>query len=266
VPWQSAPLALQVMVAVPTVAAIVFVAARSWRSPAMWARLRPHRSHPESVMLIFGGTVLVTYLLSRFSVYAIQFPMFDATGRYIAPLGSFLPIVVAGAAWHAWRLGPPGQAVAVLGMVMILTGTSATYARSDADQIFQSPYYRELPDSLDPLIEALDGMGAENIWIEHWIGTPLMFDTDERIAAADYVDVWVAGGIGRLYDTNIRVYHADRAAFVFRTDAVKVRLEETLHGRGIPFVAQSVDGFRIVLPVDRPVHPASVLDDLMSPT
>ncbi|HUG16342.1 MAG TPA: glycosyltransferase family 39 protein [Thermomicrobiales bacterium] len=265
VPWQSAPVALQLLVGVPTIGAIALLIVRSWLAPAAWIRLRPQRAHPEVVMLVFGGTVLATYLLSRFSVYAVLYPTLDATGRYIAPLGSFLPLAVAGSACHVWRLGTVGRVVAALGVAAILTGTLVTYARTAPDQVFQSPYYRQLPDSLEPLIATLDGLGAENVWVEHWIGTPLVFDTDERIAAADYVDIWVVGGVGRLYETNIRVFHAEQAAFVFRTDAPSVRLEETLRQRGVSFTATSVDGFRVVFPLDSRVDPATVVDDLIAP-
>ena len=216
-------------------------------------------------MLVFAATVALTYLLSRFSVYAVLYPTLDATGRYLAPLGSFLPIAVAGAAYHIWRRGFVGRAVAALGIALILSGTLASYARSEPDQVFQSPYYRQLPDTLEPLIATLDSLGIENIWVEHWIGTPLMFDTDERIAAADYIDLWVAGGIGRLYDTNIRVFHAEQAAFVFRTDAPAVKLEDTLEARGVPFVSRSVDGFRIVYPLGGRVDPATIVDELIEP-
>lgn len=214
-------------------------------------------------MLLFGGIVLAIYLLSRFSVYAVMFPAVDATGRYVAPLGSFVPLALAGAAHHLWNRRSAGMVVVCLGLAGVLAGTAATYARSAPDQIFQSPYYRHLPSDLRPLILTLDELGITDVWVEHWIGTPLMFDTDERIAAADYYDVWVAGGIGRLYDTNIRVFHAERPAFVFRTSQPSVTLERTLQERGIAYIARSVDGFRIVWPTDETVDPASVVDDLV---
>lgn len=263
--WQSAPMLLQLMVGVPTVAAIVYLIVRCLRAPMQWARLRPQASHPETLILVFGATVLATYILSRFSVYALMYPTLDATGRYVAPLGTFLPVALAGATYHVWLRGTAGRVVAVLGLLAVLSGTLINHARTDPEQVFQSPYYRQLPSSLDPLIVALDELGAENIWVEHWIGTPLMFDTDERIAAADYVDLWVRSGIGRLYETNIRVFHAERTAFVFRTNSDTVSLEQTLQSRNVPFVARSDDGFRVIWPVDSVVDPASVVDDLVNP-
>ncbi|HMM40974.1 MAG TPA: glycosyltransferase family 39 protein [Thermomicrobiales bacterium] len=85
-PGQDQPLVLQLLVAVPTVAALVWIAARSWRAPLDWLRLRVPQTHPDVVLVLFGAVTLLGYLLSRFSIYAVQFSTVDATGRYPARL------------------------------------------------------------------------------------------------------------------------------------------------------------------------------------
>jgi hypothetical protein len=260
VPWQNAHPALQLMIGVPTVAAITFVVARSWRAPLEWLRLRPQRTHPEVVMLIFAAVVLATYVVSRFSVYAITFAHVDATGRYVSPIGSFLPIALAGAAWRVARWQRVGQAVAVALAAAVLCGSLINYAATDAQQVFQSPYYRHLPPSSEGLIATLDELGVEEVWMDHWAGKPLMFDTQGRIAAADWYDLRVGMAIDRHGEASERVFAAENPAFVFVTDEPRVALEETLEARGIAYTARRVDGYVVILPAER-VDPASVIEE-----
>lgn len=262
-PGQDQPLVLQLLVAVPTVAALVWIAARSWRAPLDWLRLRVPQTHPEVVLVLFGAVTLLGYLLSRFSIYAVQFSTVDATGRYLTPLASLIPIAIAGAAWRLAQHGRTGELVAATGVAAVLLGCLGSYLTTDPHQIFQSPYYRKLPTSNDALITALDDMGVDAVWIDHWAGKPLMFDSEGRIAAADYVDLRVWHGIDRLGAMSARVFAAPNPAFVFVTDAPRVPLEDTLAARDIPFDARSAGGYRIVHPLT-PVDPATVVDDLIA--
>lgn len=143
----------------------------------------------------------------------------------------------------------------------IIVGTVANYSRSDPYQVFQSPYYRKLPPNNDALIATLDRMDVDAVWIDHWAGKPLMFDSKERIAAADYVDLRVYGGIDRLSSATNRVFADESPAFVFVTDLPKTSLENTLTCRGIKFNASSVDGYRIVHPLEQ-VDPATVAEEI----
>jgi 4-amino-4-deoxy-L-arabinose transferase-like glycosyltransferase len=261
VPWQEASPWLQFAVGLPTVAAIAYAIWRCRRAPLDWLRRHPERGSPEAVLLLFSLVVLATYVVSRFSVYALTFPNVDATGRYVAPLGTLLPIVLAGAAWHLTRSGNTGEVVALALTACVLLGTFANYTRSDPYQVFQSPYYRALPPSSTGLIDTLDDMDVDAVWIDHWAGKPLMFDTEERIAAADYLDLRVWNGIDRLRDASNRVFTAPSPAFVFVTNLPRVPLEDTLDRRDIPYEAASTNGYRIVHPLEY-IDPATVVEEL----
>ena len=263
-PWQPTPWPVQALVAIPTLAAILWLMWRCRTGPRAWLTLQPQQAPPECLVALFGATVLAAYLLSRFSVYAILFPNIDATGRYLAPLGTFLPLTLAGAAGAAWRARPTGRVVAAVGVAMLLLGTAVPYWTSNSDQIWQSPYYRHLPESNTALIQELDALDVDAVWIDHWAGKPLMFDTHERIAAADYVDLRVTHGIDRMHTDSERVFTDDRPAFVFVTDAPSTPLEAELTKRGVPYTARAAGGYRIVLPAFR-VDPATVVDALLAP-
>jgi 4-amino-4-deoxy-L-arabinose transferase-like glycosyltransferase len=261
VPWQDAHPLLQVMIGLPTVGSIAYLVGRAWRTPLQWLRLRPHCTHPEVVMVLFAGVVVTTYVLSRFSVYAITFANVDATGRYLAPLGSFLPVALAGATWHLARRSRAGQIVAIALAASVLSGTLANYARTDAPQVFQSPYYRHLPAQSAGLIVALDELGVREVWMDHWAGKPLMFDSQGRIVAADWYDLRIGMAIDRHSEASDRVFAAANPAFVFVTTEPRIPLEETLEARGISYTARRVDGYVVILPAER-IDPATVVEDL----
>jgi 4-amino-4-deoxy-L-arabinose transferase-like glycosyltransferase len=263
VPWQGAHPLLQLAIGLPTVVAIGWAIWRCRRAPLAWFQRHPERSSPESVILLFAAVVLVTYVLSRFSVYAIMFPNVDATGRYVAPLGAAIPLLLAGTIWRLSRLHQRAVVATIALTLLLLGGTVANYARSDPYQPFQSPYYRTLPPNSDQLIAALNGMNVDAVWIDHWAGKPLMFDTADRIAAADYLDLRVWLGIDRLKSATTRVFADDSPAFVFVTSLPRVPLEDTLDERAVPYEATTAGDYRVVHPLE-PVDPATVVDELLA--
>jgi hypothetical protein len=262
VPWEATPNLLQLAIGLPVTAAIVYFAVHNWRGILAWVRLQPQRSDPACVILLFGATVLAAYILSRFSVYVILQPSIDATGRYVVPLGTFIPLALAGAAHYLAREGDLGKLVATAGAIVVLVATLGAYAASEPHAVFQTPYFRKLPPSNDDLIAALDEMGVDAVWVDHWAGTPLMFDTHERIAAADYVDLRVWNGPDRLPAATMRVFAAEDAAFVFITTAERVPLEQALAARGVPYEVRRVGAYVIVHPHVR-VDPSLVEQELL---
>lgn len=292
VPWQDAALLPQLLVVIPTVIAGGSLIALNWRAAWEWVRFAPQRARPDSLLLVFAVTVVVAYLGSRFSIYALTYPGVDATGRYLAPLGTALPLMLAGL-WHTaagrtldlaqpdaaeafppswtarisgWR--PAVRRFAVAIPVCVLLGTGATWLSTDAEQVFQSPYYRELPRDSTALVRVLDTNGIDAVWVDHWVGKPLMFDTEGRIAAADYVDLRLWGGIDRHSALSNRVFDARRTAFVEVVEPGTSRYYETLlmrvlMRRNIPFSVERVGSYVVVIP-DAYLDPASVADELLN--
>lgn len=260
--WEPTPVVLQLAIGLPATAAVVYLGWRLRRAPLAWLRARPQDSHPEALVALLGVTIVATYMLSRFSVYAIRFAPLDATGRYLAPLGAFLPLAYAGAVRAAWGRSPRFRAIAVGGAALLVAATTAAWAISSPRAVFQSPYYRELPAENDNLIHALDAMGVDAVWMNHWAGKPLMFDSDERIAAADWVDLRVCNGIDRLGVLSNRVFADESPAFVVVSTEPETALERTLSARGIRYDVVRVDGYVVIHPLGGPVDPASVAEDL----
>ncbi|MCC7451699.1 MAG: hypothetical protein IT324_30100 [Anaerolineae bacterium] len=148
---------------------------------------------------------LPIYIFSGFGNNALIIPGLDATGRYVLMLHSVLPIGVALLARYRWGL---------VAIVVVLALNLVGVTRIDPTPVFASPYYRNQPATLQPLIDLLDQRGIRHIWTDVGIAQVLMFETHERILAADYYDTYYAHGLVRFPDVVDAVAKADRVAFV----------------------------------------------------
>ncbi|HEU4792808.1 MAG TPA: hypothetical protein VFS96_04035 [Nitrolancea sp.] len=82
----------------------------------------------------------------------------------------------------------------------------------------------------------------------HWAGTPLMSDTQERINAADDYDIIVGHGIHRLPEATSRVRAAELPAFVFVTDQPKHEIEGWLQSAAIRYDKRLIPTYVIIRP------------------
>ena len=265
----------------------ISLVALNWRVGWEWVRFAPQRARPDSLLLVFAVTVVVAYLSSRFSIYALTYPGVDATGRYLAPLGTVLPLMLAGL-WYtatgrpldlaqpdatktlpqSWTARvasarPTVQRIAIAIPVCVLLGTGATWLSTDAGQVFQSPYYRDLPRDSTALVRLLDANDIDTVWVDHWVGKPLMFDTQGRIAAADYVDLRLWGGIDRHSDLSNRVFASQRTAFIDVTQRERNALMDALDTMGTTYRAERAGDYLVIIP-DTLIDPATVQDALLA--
>lgn len=258
VPWAPSPWWFKLPVALILAALLASFAVRRWRGVLGWARLSLRHGRPEDALLLFAGLLTLAYIFSSFGPLALEFPTIDATGRYAVPLVSVIPIMLAA---EIVRLDRHSR-YAAAGLTALLLGlTLAGYVRSPATAVWQSPYWTRLPPSNAALIAALDQLGVNAVWMNHWAGTPLMFDTRERIAAADYYDLAVGRGIDRLpADTN-RVRAAELPAFVFVTDRTTLPIERWLQDHRITYDKRVVPGYVVIRPRQH-VDPSQVVQFL----
>ncbi|MBX6341396.1 MAG: glycosyltransferase family 39 protein [Thermomicrobiaceae bacterium] len=254
-PWAPYPWWLKLALVAVIGGAVLALVVRRWRGIAGWLRLSLRPGRPEDALLLFGGVMSLAFVFSSFGQLSLIFKDFDATGRYAIPLASVMPIILAGEIERLWRHARP---VAALAVAVLLVGSLYGYVRADPYVVWQSPYWSHLPPSNAPLIAALDEMGVDTVWMNHWAGKPLMFETRERIATADYYDLTVGHGIDRLSADSNRVRAAALPAFVFVTDQARVPMEDWLAARQIPYEKRVVPGYVILRP-SRHVDPADVV-------
>ncbi|MBN1427987.1 MAG: hypothetical protein JXB07_06350 [Anaerolineae bacterium] len=250
----------------------------------IWPLIRsafPQRgSSLRRMLAIFVLTVPILYLFSGYSRNALNQWGVDATSRYVVMLHTALPIglAVLASAVSRWRsngnrsmdtaaesilsrMGSFFTRGIAASMVLLVIGLNMLGAiRVDPVVAFDSPYYDRLPVSLDPLIRVLDEQGITHVWIDTPIGHVLMFETRERILAADYYDLYIAEGLIRFPDALAAVQAAPQTAFVVPIMAGQIDppLQRALDATGVSYTAIEVTPTLMLYIADGQLDPAAV--------
>lgn len=216
------------------------------------------------ILALFVLLLPVLYITSGYGNHALNEFGFDATGRYVLMIHAVLPIGVAALVmtlirWRTW-LRFPAAAIITSVIALNLLGT----ARIDPVQVFVSPYYTRQPATLDPLIDFLDAQGIRHVWTDVGVAHVLMFETKERILAADWYDIYGAKGILRFPDVPERIAEADRVAFVevVLPGQTRTRFQEAFCASGVPHSVYRVSPELLVIIPHAPIDPAVLGDGL----
>ncbi|HVO68458.1 MAG TPA: hypothetical protein VMT24_00345, partial [Aggregatilineaceae bacterium] len=231
----------------------------AWHSP--WRE----RYRPSRVMLALVAICLPSiYIASGYGNRALNEFGFDATGRYVLMIHSALPIGAAALCARLVRcrrwLRVPAAAILTSVVALNLLGA----ARSLPTQVFTSPYYTRQPATLQPLIRFLDEQGIRHVWTDVGIAHVLMFETHERILAADWYDIYGAKGLVRFPDVPLKIKAARRVAFVevILPGQTNTRFEQAFRASGIPHTDTHVAPDLLVIIPLAPLDPAVVGDGL----
>jgi hypothetical protein len=225
----------------------------------------PEARRPARVMLaLFAVCLPVTYLLSGWGNHALNEFGFDATGRYVLMIHSVLPVgaaaLVIGLARWRRRLRFPAAVVVASVLALNLLGA----ARINPVQVFVSPYYTRQPATLEPLIDFLDAQSIRYVWADVGVAHVLMFETEERILAADWYDIYGAKGLVRFPEVPLKIAQADRVAFVevILPGQTDTRFEEAFRTTGVPHIVARITPDLLVIVPLMPIDPAVVSDGL----
>jgi hypothetical protein len=240
-------------------AGLIGLIAWTWRGP--WDDSR----HATRVMVgVFAVGLPVIYVASGYGNHALNEFGFDATGRYVLMLHSVLPVGVAALcmALARWRGVLRYPAAAMVTSVIGLNLLGAT--RINTDQVFVSPYYTRQPSTLQPLIDFLDARGIRHVWTDVGVAQVLMFETDERILAADWYDIYGAKGSVRFPEVPLEIQRADRVAFVevILPGQHNTPFEQAFAASGAPHSVHRVAPDVLVIIPQVPIDPAVLGDGL----
>ncbi len=231
----------------------------AWRGP--W---HGTRGPARTLLALFVIALPVIYITSGYGNHALNEFGFDATGRYVLMIHSVLPVGVAAlfvalARWRRW-LRLPAAAILSSVIALNLLGT----LRTEPKPAFTSPYYTRQPATLAPLIAFLDAHDIRHVWTDVGIAHVLMFETRERILAADWYDIYGAKGILRFPDVLKRIENADRVAFVevILPGQTDTRFEQSFHNAGVPHSVYRVAPDLLVIIPRAPIDPAVLGDGL----
>ena len=92
----------------------------------------------------------------------------------------------------------------------------------------------------------------------------LMFETQERILAADWYDIYGAKGIVRFPEVPLEIAAADRVAFVevILPGQAETPFEQAFEALGVPFTAARPSSDLLVIIPAHPVDPALLGDGI----
>ena len=238
---------------------LIGLALWAWRGP--WPRAR----RPTRVLLaVFALALPPIYVLSGYGNHALNEFGFDATGRYVLMLHSVLPIGAAALGVWLARRGPVARFAAAGALASVISLNLLGALRTDPVTGFVSPYYTRQPETLDPLIALLDEEGIRHVWTDVGIAHVLMFETGERILAADWYDIYGAGGLVRFPEVPQRISEAERVAFVevVLPGQDSTRFEQAFRDVGVPYRRVRVTpDLLVIIPRER-MDPALVGDGL----
>lgn len=214
-----------------------------------WARRRPS----ELKLLVFFLLAMpAVYAFSGFGVAAFNPYDIDASGRYVIPLFSAVPLAIA----FLYRHGSPVFAGVCLALLMVVG--LAGVIETPAEQIFESPYYDRAPASFEPIIAVLDEAGVGHVWTDVGLAHPLMFQSRGRIKAADYLDKQ-AGGPVRFPDVYRAVEDADVTGFLVAVlPGQEGPMESELNRLEIEYEKWDIGRFALFVPTER-VDPKNVI-------
>lgn len=233
----------------------------------LWAWRGPWPDHKRSIratLALFALSVPLLYVASGYGNHALNEFGFDATGRYVLMIYSVLPVGVAAVAVMLARQRDWARFLASAIVTSVVALNLLGTLRTDTDQAFTSPYYARQPATLDPLIAFLDDHEIEHVWTDVGIAHVLMFETQERILAADWYDIYGAQGILRFPDVPVEIAQAEKVAYVEVILARQhdTQAEQTFRAAGVPHTAYRVSPELLVIIPHEPLDPAVIGEGL----
>lgn len=231
---------------------------------AAWRGRRQPSAPGRWLLALFALLLPVIYWLSGYGNHALNRFGFDATGRYVLMIHSVMPVGVGALSdWLARRRGV-WRAAAAAGTASVLALNLLGALRLDPVRAWTSPYYTRQPATLAPLIEMLDAHHIRYVWTDVGVAHVIMFETQERILAADWYDIFGAGGIVRFPDVPLAIEAAERVAFVevILPGQTETPFERAFDDLGVPYTAlRPTPDILVIIPAVR-VDPALLGDGI----
>lgn len=260
-PWGTIPRGLAATLAALSAAALLLAAYDALRQVWSGGAARGKAPAGAAPLLLFLAVMLAVYLLSGFGGPSLS--PFDGSGRYLLPLWTVLPLLLAAL---VVRLATIWRPLGALAVAAILATSLAGHRESRAGLVFQSPYWDRLPLNSQPLLEWLQANDVHDIWLNHWAGDQVMYLSDGTIRSADYYDIVVGHGINRFPVAFQQVDQAPRAAFVIVVGSLPPSgMATRLQALGVAYREATVGPYQVYLPLSRRVDPSEVVDALRYP-
>lgn len=228
--------------------------------------------------LLLCLTVAVIFWRSSFTDVAVAAvrtygAYIDLGGRYALPLTTALNLLLAALVAGVLEHGKHGAALPALRRVALcgLAGAAlfaygAPYALADGVRTLQTPYWQTLtfPAEGDAVVGYLEQHGIHDVWVTHWIGNVVMYQSDLRVACADYQHE----DVDRFPAMTAQVAAADRPSFLVQSDPAlgEPATAKALDALGVRYQSVHFGRYWVLTPTSRTVAPAEIQDALNANT
>ena len=198
----------------------------------------------------------------------------DLGGRYALPLATALNLLLAAlvAGIRGYQRNGAGAAIVVRrGLLAALTGAcliayGAPYALADGIQTMQTPYWQTLtfPAEGGALVGYLEQRHIHDVWVTHWIGNVVMYQSNQSVLCADYQHE----DSDRFPAITTAVASADRPSFIVQSDPAsgEPATAKALDALGVRYDIAHFGRYWVITPTSRSVVPSEILDALTANT
>lgn len=260
-PWGAAvPMAVGALLGALHVGALLWLVDRVLRDARVRFR-NPQPVKPAIMLLLFATGMPLFYVATGYGKWALETPDTDFTGRYLLPIATLAPLMLAGL---IRAIGRESFLLAAGLLAFVLAGNAVTYAGADYRLVFQSPYFccwAPLPANHTDLIALLKERNVQLVIGNHWMGHRLIFESARTMPAFDYFDIEVSGGPDRFpeYREWLDKSPLPRLAYVMVRSPGEERLplDEMLDDLRVRYERVLLEPY-VVYFTERPVHPEEV--------
>lgn len=190
-----------------------------------------------------GFLLLIIHLLVLFSLYLQSARSLNRSPRFLFPLYTFLPFLVALIYKELKKYSDKIAALFVSVIILLNLGIDFTVKPRDVYKPIPYVYIKKMLDSYKPIITFLLKKRIYNIYSFYWIGFPIIFNSKEKIYSVDRSS--------RIKDYLERVNNSDKVAFVFwNTIGHWKEFETYLIRSKINFARKNIKGFLCYYDID----------------
>jgi len=226
------------------------------------------RYNPAIVLaatLILAPFVFILAALTNGN-WTVIIPDSGILARYLMPLYSVVPILLAA---FIWRLRSFSHPLAAALVALVLTVNLRSNVSVDPVDTMRCVFENvPLPASNQALIDFLDSEGIRYVYTNHWIGFRLMFETQERVVTFDYPDSLY--GMDRLpqYSHQVEAAQVPPAYILFNPGWKQTPpLEKEFQKLGVHYEKKTFSPLEYIVyyRLSRKVHPSEVMETLVWP-
>jgi 4-amino-4-deoxy-L-arabinose transferase-like glycosyltransferase len=225
--------------------------------------------HPSIILiafLLFSPFIFTLGALTNGN-YTVIIPDSGLLVRYITPLYTAMPVLLARFIAHLFHSERRRLAVALL-LIVLLVNLWSNVAIDHVDAMRSVFENVPLPASNRALIDFLESEGIRYVYTNHWIGFRLMFESQERVLTFDYPDSLY--GMDRIprYGHQVESAEVPPAYIIFNPGWKQTPpLEKKFQQMGVSCEKKAFPPLEYIVyyRLSRKVHPSEVMETLIWP-